>query len=126
MKTSMMAFFNQVYNDAVITSPTSVYLGSGSFRDETTPNPEEYNAGAGNVTASTIAGRVGSTLMLEHGALTPSYGVFAFNPGDQIDVFGTTTFNSTYTVGSVSGSVLSLTATSGINITKIFTVFNSR
>lgn len=108
-------FFNQVYNDAVITSPTSVYLGSGSFRDETTPNPEEYNAGAGNVTASTISGRVGSTLMLEHGALTPSYGVFAFNPGDQIDVFGTTTFNSTYTVESVSGSVLSLTATSGIN-----------
>lgn len=94
-------FFNQIYANAVINSATEIYLGSESFRDENTPNVDEYNNA--DVTGS-IAGRVGSSLLVTHGAITPSG--FTFDIDSEFDVYGTTNFNSAYTVSAVNGNVL--------------------
>lgn len=101
-------FFNQVYTNAVILDSTRILLGSESFRNEFTANPIQYSSSL-NVNASTISGRVGSPLLVTHGTITPSG--FTFSPGSQFDVYGTTNFNGlSYTVGSVSGSTLTLTS----------------
>ena len=100
-------FFNQVYASAVILDGTRILLGSESERDLNTPNPDEYSD-SGNVDGSTLAGLVNSDLIANI-----DFGSYSIDVSDGIDVFDTTSFNSNYTIQSISGNDYTLNSTAG-------------
>lgn len=121
IENSTGSFFNKIFNNAVILDESRILLGADSHRDSTTANPTEYSNPTGNVSGSTISGRIGSPLLVQFNNLTAGY---TFNAGDTIDVYNTsptsvynTVANSYfYTVDSVSGNTLTITGrNAGIN-----------
>jgi hypothetical protein len=106
---SPSSFFNKTYTNARILDSTRILLGSDSFRNQTTPNPNEY-VSSSNANSNTIVGLVGDSLKVTHGTITPSG--YTFVNGASIDIYGTTNFNGTYTINNVNGNILSLNSTS--------------
>jgi hypothetical protein len=106
---SPSSFFNKTYTNATILDSTRILLGSDSFRNQTTPNPNEY-ASSSNTNLNTIVGLVGDSLKVTHGTITPSG--YTFVNGASINIYGTTNFNGTYTINNVNGNILSLNSTS--------------
>lgn len=100
-------FFNQVYANAVILDNTRILLGSESERNLNTPNPNEYSD-SGNVDGSTLAGLVNSDLIANI-----NFGSYPIEVGKGVDVFDTTSFNSNYTIQSISGNDYTLSSTAG-------------
>jgi hypothetical protein len=117
IENSPSSFFNKVFNGAVILDGTRILLGSDSYRNSTTANPQDY--ASNNVNASTLSGRIGSPLQVTYSNLTPGY---TFNVGDKIDVYNTSptiVYNTVgnsyfYTINSISGSTLTLNKTAGV------------
>jgi len=121
IENSPSSFFNQVFDGAVILDSSRILLGPDSYRNSTTPNPQEY--ASINTNPSTLSGRVGSPLQIIYNNLTAGY---TFKVNDTIDVYNCSepSYNtvpnsipiSYYTISSIDSifgqSVLTLTKVS--------------